>query len=159
MDDEIKFIQAESEAHIESARSLFKEYSDTLGLDLCFQNFQKEVAELPGGYAPPDGRLLLAFLDEQVAGCVALRKIEDGTSEMKRLYVKPEFRGKGIGRKMAVAVVEEARRIGYARIRLDTLPSKMAEAIRVYRWLGFREIGPYYSNPFDGVLFMELSLQ
>ena len=158
-DKEIKFIQAESTAQIGEARSLFIEYSERLGIDLCFQNFEKELAELPGGYALPDGRLLLAIFDDQVAGCVALRNIGDGTCEMKRLYVKPEFRGKGIGRAMTVNLVEEARRLGYARMRLDTLPSQMKEAIKVYRSLGFREIGPYYENPVDGALFMELSLK
>ena len=138
---------------------LFIEYSNWLGLNLCFQNFAQELEELPGRYAPPEGRLLLAIFAQKVAGCVALRKIGEGTSEMKRLYVRPDFRGKGIGRAMAVKLIQEARGLGYARMRLDTLPSKMNEAIKVYRSLGFREIEPYYDNPVVGAMFMELDLE
>lgn len=158
MNGQVKFIQAESPSQISAARSLFIEYSEGLGLDLCFQNFERELAELPGRYAPPDGRLFLAVFGERVAGCVGLRKIGDGVCEMKRLYVKPEFRGQGIGKAMAVHLIEEARSIGYAAMRLDTLPAQMSEAIKVYRFLGFREIEPYYDNPVEGALFLELSL-
>ena len=154
-----EFIQAEYPAQVGQARMLFTEYSEGLGLDLCFQDFQRELDELPGRYAPPDGRLLLAIFAQEIAGCVALRKIGDGTCEMKRLYVRPEFRGKGIGRAMAVKLIEEARELGYARMRLDTIPSKMSEAIEVYRSLGFREIEPYYDNPLPSVMFMELELE
>lgn len=159
MAERIAFVQAESLAQVGQARRLFIEYSEWLGLNLCFQNFEKELAELPGAYAPPDGRLLLAISGEQVAGCVGLRKIGEGTCEMKRLYVRPEFRGEGIGRALAVKIIEEARLVGYARMCLDTLPSKMNEAIKVYRSLGFREIEPYYHNPVEGALFMELTLK
>jgi ribosomal protein S18 acetylase RimI-like enzyme len=158
MNEQIKFVQAESPSQIEEARSLFIEYSEGLGISLCFQNFEQELAELPGRYAPPDGRLLLAVSGDKIAGCVGLRKIGDGVCEMKRLYVKPEFRGQGLGKALAVYLIEEARAAGYAAMRLDTLPSKMDDAIKLYRFLGFREIGPYYHNPVEGALFLELSL-
>ncbi|HEX8922892.1 MAG TPA: GNAT family N-acetyltransferase [Pyrinomonadaceae bacterium] len=159
MNEQIKFIQAETPSQINEARSLFIEYSERLGIDLCFQSFEKELAELPGRYAPPDGRLLLAISDGQVAGCVALRKIGDQVCEMKRLYVKPEFRGQGIGKAMAVHLIGEARAIGYDAMRLDTLPLQMKEAVKVYRSLGFRDIEPYYDNPVAGALFLELLLR
>ncbi len=155
----LKFIQAVSTHDVNTARTLFIEYSEGLGLDLCFQNFEKELAELPGGYAPPEGRLLLAVSGKQITGCVGLRKIGDRTCEMKRLYVRPEFRGHGIGRTMALKLIEEARTLGYERMRLDTLPAQMSEAIKMYRSLGFREIEPYYHNPVKGAMFMELTLK
>ncbi len=154
----LKVIQAHSEEHLSQVRELFTEYAASLGFDLCFQDFDRELAELPGEYAPPDGRLLLALCDGQVVGCVALRKITDGICEMKRLYVRPEFRGKGIGRKLAVAIIDEARRIGYGSMRLDTVPM-MKEAIGLYRSMGFKEIEPYYHNPIACTLFMELTLK
>ena len=144
--------------YIDSARQLFREYSTWLEIDLCFQNFEKELAELPGDYAPPDGRLLLALHDERIAGCVALRKIGEGVCEMKRLFVRPEFRGKGIGRSLIEAIIREAKEIGYERMRLDTLPPKMNDAIVLYRSYGFKEIAPYYNNPVPGAKFMELLL-
>lgn len=153
-----KVIQAHSEGHLSQVRELFTEYAASLGFDLCFQDFDRELAELPGEYAPPDGRLLLALCDGQVVGCVALRKITDGICEMKRLYVRPEFRGKGIGRELAVAIIDEARRIGYGSMRLDTVPT-MKEAIGLYRSMGFKEIEPYYHNPIACTLFMELALK
>lgn len=159
MNEQIKFIQADSPLQISEARELFIEYSEGLGISLCFQNFEQELAELPGRYAAPDGRLLLAVSNDKLAGCVGLRKIGDGVCEMKRLYVKPEFRGQGLGKALAVHLIAEARSVGYAAMRLDTLPSKMDEAIKLYRLLGFREIGPYYHNPVEGALFLELSLQ
>ena len=153
-----EIIRAHSPDYIELVRELFKEYEDSLGINLCFQNFEKELAELPGDYAPPQGRLLLAMDDDRVAGCIALRKIGDGICEMKRLFVRAEFRGKGLGRKLVEAIISEARKIGYERMRLDTLPGKMDEAIALYRSLGFTEIEPYYQNPVPGAKFMELEL-
>ncbi len=150
--------QAESPEEIEIARGLFREYAAGLNTDLCFQNFDQEVAGLPGNYAPPSGRLLLAMVDEQVAGCIALRSLGDGSCEMKRLYVRPEFRGRGLGRELIAVILDAAREIGYERMLLDTLPGKMDEAIALYRSLGFREIAAYYHNPVEGALFMELSL-
>lgn len=153
----LSYIQAESPTDIEKARELFLEYANSLGFSLCFQGFGKEVAGLPGAYAPPEGRLVLAFDDVDAAGCVALRKISPGICEMKRLYVRPAFRGRHLGRELAERILAEARRIGYERMCLDTLPI-MKEAIELYRTLGFHEISPYYANPVEGALFMELSL-
>ncbi len=154
----LNIVQAESTEQIEEVRGLWREYARWLEVDLCFQNFEQELAGLPGRYAPPDGRLLLAWSDERLAGCVALRKIGEGTCEMKRLYVRPEFRGQGIGRRLTTRLIEAAREIGYARMLLDTLPSKMTEAAHVYRSMGFVEIEPYYHNPIAGSRYMELVL-
>lgn len=153
----VKFIQGESPEHVERARELFLEYAAALGFSLCFQGFDKELAGLPGEYAVPDGRLLLALDNERIAGCVALRRLDEQTCEMKRLYVRPAFRGKGVGRELAKTIIEEARAMGYRRMRLDTLPS-MNEAITLYQSLGFRPIGPYRHNPIEGVLYLELEL-
>ena len=153
----LKFVQAEFVEEINQARELFVEYSAALGVDLCFQNFDEELAKLPGDYAPPDGRLLLALDGAQVAGCVALRKIDTETCEMKRLYVRPTFRGTGSGKSLALAIIDEAWRIGYARMRLDTLPS-MRQAITLYRSLGFKPTEAYRHNPVEGAMFMELDL-
>ncbi|MFN2517078.1 MAG: GNAT family N-acetyltransferase [Pyrinomonadaceae bacterium] len=150
--------QAKSDEEIQQARQLFEEYAAWLGINLCFQNFDKELAELPGDYAPPTGRLFLAVENNQTAGCVAVRKIGNGICEMKRLYVRPEFRGLGLGRTLTEGIVEAAGEIGYLRMRLDTLPGKMDKAIAMYRSLGFKDIDPYYKNPVDGVAFMELAL-
>jgi ribosomal protein S18 acetylase RimI-like enzyme len=138
-------------------RCLFEEYAASLGVDLCFQGFEKELAGLPGGYAPPQGRLLLALQDGQTAGCVALRALDPGVCEMKRLYVRPDFRSHGIGRALVDRIIQEARQTGYRHMRLDTLPS-MAAALVLYRQLGFREIAPYYQNPVEGAVFLELQL-
>lgn len=153
----LRFVQAESAENLGHVRELFTEYAASLGFDLCFQNFEKELAELPGEYARPDGCLLLALYETQLAGCVALRKITAGIGEMKRLYVRPEFRGKGVGKGLAVAIIKEAGKIGYARMRLDTVPT-MKEAIALYRSLGFKSIEPYRNNPIEGAIFMELTL-
>jgi len=154
----LKFIQAKSKKDIEIIRKLFQEYAESLGFSLCFQDFEKELAELPGAYTPPDGRLLLAIYNNQIAGCVALRKITEGICEMKRLYIRPEFRGKRIGRRLAVFIIDEARKTGYKRMRLDTVPS-MKEASALYRSLNFKEIEPYRCNPIEGAKFMELILK
>lgn len=154
----MKFIQASQVDEIDAARGLFREYEAWLGLDLCFQNFEKELAELPGAYAPPTGRLLLAFENDLLVGCVALRKLSDGVCEMKRLFLRPQFHGQGCGRELAERIVAEARDAGYERMRLDTLPEQMGKAIALYRSLGFKEIEPYYQNPVPGALFMELVL-
>jgi len=153
-----EIIRAQSSVDIDQARELFKEYAAWLEIDLCFQNFDKELAGLPGDYAPPDGRLLLAIEDERIAGCVALRKIGESICEMKRLFLRPEFRGQGLGRNLVEAILSEAKQIGYKRMRLDTLPPKMNDAIALYRSLDFKEIEPYYRNPVPGAKFMELEL-
>jgi len=166
----MKFIQAQSPEQIEIARELFREYAAGLNLDLCFQNFDQEVTGLPGNYAPPAGRLLLAIEGGQVAGCIALRSLntecqkpdrEGGRvsdCEMKRLYIRPEFRGQGLGRNLVTTLIDAARELGYKRMLLDTLPGKMDGAIALYRSLGFSEIAAYYNNPVKGALFMELAL-
>jgi len=154
-----ELIRATSPVQIDQARELFKEYAAWLEIDLCFQDFEKELAGLPGDYAPPDGRLLLAYDDARLAGGVALRKIGDNTCEMNRLFVRSQFRGKGPGRGLIQAIIREARAIGYQRMCLDTLPPKMNDAIALYRSLGFEEIEPYYENPVSGAIFMELSLK
>lgn len=143
--------------HIALSRALFAEYAVGLDLDLSFQGFAAELAGLPGLYTPPRGRLLLALADGEAAGCVALRPLEDAVCEMKRLFVRPAFRGQGLGKRLAVQVVEEARAIGYATMRLDTLPSMQA-AIRLYEALGFVSCAPYYDTPLRDTVFMELPL-
>jgi GNAT superfamily N-acetyltransferase len=127
-------------------------------MNLCFQHFEQELAGLPGDYAPPDGRLLLAEYEGQLAGCVALHKWEAGICEMKRLYVRPSFRGKGLGRVLAETIIAAARNIGYQRMRLDTIGPLMKDAVEMYRKLGFREITPYRPNPIKGAMYMELLL-
>ncbi len=154
----MKLKQAESIAEIEQARGLFMEYAAWLDVDLCFQGFEGELRELPGDYAPPDGRLWLAFEEDELMGCIALRRIGAEMCEMKRLYLRAVARGRGLGKQLAVAIIEEAREIGYKRMRLDTLPRRMPQAVALYRSLGFTEIEAYYSNPIEGVLYMELML-
>ena len=150
--------QAESPAQMGQARELFLEYAQSLGFSLCFQNFDKELAELPGDYAPPGGRLLLAEIKGELAGCVAMHKFQDGICEMKRLYLRPKFRGKGLGRVLAETVITEASKQGYRSMRLDTVGPVMTDAVAMYRKLGFREIAPYRPNPMPGTLYMELEL-
>lgn len=152
------FCQAESPAQIAQARELFLEYAKSLNFSLCFQSFDKELASLPGDYSPPEGRLLLAEYQCQLAGCVALHKLEADVCEMKRLYLRLQFRGKGLGRVLADRIIAEARQIGYRRMRLDTVEPVMKDAVAMYRKLGFREIDPYRPNPNPGTLYMELEL-
>jgi ribosomal protein S18 acetylase RimI-like enzyme len=153
-----QFLQAESPAQIAQARELFLEYAQSLGFSLCFQGFDKELASLPGDYAPPAGRLLLAEFEGQLAGCVALHQLEHAICEMKRLYLRPQFRGKGLGRTLADRIIREARHIGYQHIRLDTVEPVMKDAVALYRKIGFYEIPPYCANPIPGALYMELLL-
>jgi len=143
---------------LDEIRALFREYEAFLGFSLCFQSFEEEIAGLPGKYAPPSGRLLLASPDHGPAGgCVALRDLGAGTCEMKRLFVRPAQRGQGLGRRLAAAILAEGRAAGYRRMVLDTVP-KLAEAIGLYRSLGFREISAYCHNPIEGALFFERTL-
>ena len=143
---------------IAEIRELFIEYAQSLGFSLCFQNFDQELANLPGDYAPPSGRLLLATYEGHRTGCVALHKLDDSTCKMKRLYLRPQFRGKGLGRVLADRIIAEARAIGYQRMRLDTVEPVMKDAVAMYRKIGFREIAPYCANPIPGALYMELVL-
>ncbi len=154
----IEIIQAESNEQIEQAQKLFREYEAWFGLNLCFQNFDEEVANLPGKYALPEGRLFLAFADKQLAGCVALRKLEKDVCEMKRLFVRDNFRGRKIGNSLLTKLFAEARIAGYRKMRLDTYPPKMGKAVKLYESYNFREISPYYQNPYGETLFMELDL-
>ncbi len=151
-------VAAATPGQIEQARELFLEYAASLGFSLCFQNFDAELAGLPGDYAPPEGRLLLMEWDGQLAGCGALHKLESEICEMKRLYLRPQFRGKGLGRTMAEWLIAEARELGYKRMRLDTVGPVMKDAVAMYRRLGFKEITPYRENPMAGTLYMELEL-
>jgi len=129
-----------------------------MGISLCFQNFGQELANLPGDYAAPDGRLLIVEEDIELAGCIALRKLEDGVCEMKRLFLRPAYRGRGLGKILVESIIDEARNLGYTYMRLDTLPGRMDTAIALYQSIGFVEIGPYSENPVEGAKFMELDL-
>ncbi|HEX5794555.1 MAG TPA: GNAT family N-acetyltransferase [Geminicoccaceae bacterium] len=151
-------IEARTDAELEEVRRLFRAYARWLEVDLCFQGFEEELSELPGRYAPPAGRLLLARVAGEAVGAVGLRPLEPGICEMKRLWVEPGFGGRGIGRALAEAAVAAARTIGYERMRLDTIPARMPAAQHLYRSLGFAPIPPYYHNPLDGVVMLELRL-
>jgi putative acetyltransferase len=153
----VRIRPAGGDADIETVRELFLEYERSLDVDLCFQGFAQEVAALPGAYAPPRGRLLLAEREAVVLGCVALRPLDGDVCEMKRLYLRPAARGTGAGRALALRVIDEARAAGYRTMRLDTLPS-MTAAIALYASLGFRRITPYYDNPVPGAVYMERAL-
>jgi GNAT superfamily N-acetyltransferase len=146
-------IRPATPADLDEIRAMLREYAAWLEVDLCFQNFEQELAGLPGDYAPPRGRLLIA----EGAGCVALRAIDSEVCEMKRLYLRPEHRGSGLGRRLVQAIIDEARNAGYRRMRLDTMP-KMDSAQRLYASLGFREIAAYRYNPEPGARFLELAL-
>lgn len=154
----LTFTQADSPTQITQARELFLEYAQSLGFSLCFQNFDEELANLPGDYVPPEGRLLIAEYEDQPAGCVALHRFEPGICEMKRLYLRPQFRGKGLGRVLADRIISEARGIGYRRMRLDTVLPIMKDGVAMYRSMGFKEIPPYCANPIAGAMYMEFEL-
>jgi putative acetyltransferase len=156
--DHVDLLQATLPEHIEQARALFLEYGRSLGFSLCFQSFDEELKKLPGAYGPPSGRLLLARYADHAAGCIALRKLESGICEMKRLYVRPDDRGRGLGRMLVAHLIAEARLIGYERMRLDTIESAMKDAVALYRGMGFREIPPYSAIPIESALWMELVL-
>jgi putative acetyltransferase len=145
-------------ADFDSVRALFTEYAGSLGFSLGYQGFDAELAGLPGKYAAPEGALLLAKVEGIAAGVVALRRLEPGIAEMKRLYVKPAHHGRSIGRQLAEAIVETARSLGYRRLRLDTIAGKMDTAVKLYRSMGFVEIAPYYDSPVPGTTYLELVL-
>ncbi len=153
----LKIFETKTEEDIEFFRTLLKEYVDSLGIDLSFQNFEEELVNLPGCYARPEGCILLAEYDRKIAGCVAFKKLSDGICEGKRLYVKPQFRGLEIGRKLMESLIAEARKMGYRHMRGDTLAS-MKTAQALYASLGFKEIEPYTYNPIEGAIFLELKL-
>jgi ribosomal protein S18 acetylase RimI-like enzyme len=154
---EFEIREAEGLLSITRVRELFVEYAAWLNVDLCFQGFNDELASLPGAYARPDGRLLLATRDGQAAGCIALRRFDERSGEVKRLWVRPAFRAAGLGRQLALQVIAGAREAGYQRLVLDTL-APMGEAIALYRSLGFGEIPPYYHNPLAGAVYMAMDL-
>ena len=152
-------VVADNAEQIAAVRELFLEYASSLGFDLCFQSFENELAGLPGNYALPSGVLLLGLSNDQAAGCVALHRLEDGVCEMKRLYVRPQFRGTGIGSQLVRRVIESAVAMGYKGMRLDTVADQMQDALRMYRRLGFVQIDPYRENPIPSALYMELDLK
>ncbi|MEP6739884.1 MAG: GNAT family N-acetyltransferase [Caldimonas sp.] len=162
MPPRIELFRPATSAELESTAALFREYAASLAIDLCFQNFDAEIAALPGEYAAPGGQLLLAFVDGALAGCGALRALTDAdyanACEMKRLYVRPAFRGVGLGRALALALLDEARRAGYSAMLLDTLDD-MESARELYASLGFEEIPPYYFNPIPGAHYLKADLK
>ena len=158
MSETIQFRHIESGPELEEIRALFVEYAKSLNFSLCFQGFDRELETLPGVYSPPRGRLILCEVDGKPAGCIALKPLEHGACEMKRLFVRPEFRGKRLGVKLAEMLIGEAREMGYSAMRLDTIRGLMDNAIALYASLGFNEIPPYYENPIDNAVYMELVL-
>ena len=153
----MRILQAQTAAELDAVRELFDEYQRGLGVDLCFQGFAEELATLPGRYAPPGGRLLLALEGTDPAGCVALRALEEGVCEMKRLFVRPAYRGQGLGYRLAMQIVNEAPALGYRLMRLDTLDI-LESAMRMYAAMGFQRRTPYYANPLPGVVYWERAL-
>lgn len=154
----VTFTAARTRADIIAVRELFIEYAAWIGFSLAYQNFDEELASLPGKYAEPTGRLLLARVEDAPAGCGAIWQLEPSVCEMKRLFVKPEFRGCGLGRRLAEKLISDAREIGYSAMRLDTVAEKMQDAVRLYNVLGFHEIPSYYSGARAGTLYFELRL-
>ena len=168
----VAIVPADNQVRVGSVRELFTEYAESLSFNLCFQSFEQELAALPGEYAPWSGMLLLALVNDEPAGCVALRKFgtnpaseddeilaELDICEMKRLYARPQFRGIGIGRELVDAILKCAAAIGYRRMRLDTVPTEMGTAVEMYRRLGFVEIAPYRENPVPGAKYLELDIR
>ena len=154
----MRIIQVHTTSDIEAVRTLFREYERFLGVDLCFQGFKEELATLPGRYAPPQGRLLLAQVGEQAAGCVALRPLQEaGVCEMKRLFIRPAYRGQGLGLMLAQRIIHAAITVGYTVMRLDTLDT-LERAMQIYETLGFQRCAPYYANPLPGVVYWERTL-
>ncbi len=156
--EKFNIVEAETVDQIAESQILFREYKTTLDLDLCFPSFEAEIVGLPGKYGPPDGRLYLIVSDGRSAGCVALRKLDEDICEMKRLYVRGEFRGRGLGVELIAKAITAARSIGYRAMRLDTYPPKMGKAVSLYESHGFYQIDPYYDNPTSKTIFMELIL-
>ena len=154
----VRLDPATSAADLDAVRQLFQEYADSLGVDLNYQGFEREVRELPGDYAPPVGTLLLARRDEDIVGCVGVRRFDERTAEMKRLYVRAAGRGLGLGRTLAEAAISFAKDAGFERMRLDTLP-QMQRAQELYRTLGFVSIEPYRFSAVPGTVYMELALK
>lgn len=142
---------------LDEVRTLFREYHKMLGVDLCFQNYEEELASLPGKYLPPDGRLYLIYLEGKLAGCIALRRFDETRCEMKRLFVRPQFRGLRLGQILAQRLIDDAKAIGYQAMVLDTLKS-LESAVTMYRRMGFEEVAPYYDNPLNDVLYFQLTL-
>ncbi|UUC43388.1 GNAT family N-acetyltransferase [Clostridioides difficile] len=153
----LQFVEEKDLENLENVKVLFTEYSNSLNIDLCFQDFNNELKTLPGKYKKPSGSLILAFVDENLAGCVALKKLEGKICELKRLYVRNQFRGLKIGKILLEEIIEEAKKIGYTHMRLDTLPS-MKSAQGLYKKFGFYDIEPYTYNPIEGAIYMELKL-
>ncbi|MBV1911787.1 MAG: GNAT family N-acetyltransferase [Kangiellaceae bacterium] len=153
----MQIVEATSAQQIKIAAELFRDYQVQLGVDLCFQGFEQELATLPGKYAAPTGAILLAYHEEQVIGCVAVRPTDNQICEMKRLYVRDEFRGLSAGNKLANAIIDKAKELGYQKMQLDTL-ERLGSAIGLYKKIGFVEIQPYYANPLDEVVYWELLL-
>jgi ribosomal protein S18 acetylase RimI-like enzyme len=158
MSNDIQLLHIESGPAIDDIRALFLEYARSLNFNLCFQNFEKELEQLPGVYGMPQGRLILCQVDGKPAGCIALKPLEPGICEMKRLFVRTEFRGKGLGLTLTKHIISEARAIGYTAMRLDTIKGTMDNAIALYESVGFKEIPAYYNNPIANAFFMELRL-
>jgi len=159
MTEEFATVPAEERVQIDHVRTLFREYGALLGFSLCFQSFDTELAGLPGECLPPEGRPLLAFCESTPAACVALCKLENGICEMKRLYVRPELRGHGLGRDLVLTLIAPARLSQYAKMRLDTIAASMTEAVSLCRSLGFHDIPPYCRNPIPGATYLELDLR
>jgi ribosomal protein S18 acetylase RimI-like enzyme len=158
MNDDIRFTHVQSGPALEDIRTLFLEYARGLNFNLCFQNFDRELEELPGAYGLPHGRLILCEVDGKPAGCIAVKPLGAGVCELKRLFVRPEFRRRKLGLKLTQQIIEEARSIGYTVMRLDTIRGTMDNAIALYESVGFREIPAYYHNPIPNAFYMELHL-